>query len=83
MRIGSNNEMRHVRGGELQVGLSGQDLIAKMGIVEEEADESAHWVELLVESNIVRQELVAALLGESRQLAAITVSSIETARERK
>ena len=33
------------------------DFIAKMGIVEEEADESIYWMELLVDSNIVRPAL--------------------------
>ncbi|MFN2480055.1 MAG: four helix bundle protein [Pyrinomonadaceae bacterium] len=56
------------------------DFIAKMGIVEEEADESIYWIELLVESGVVRESLVADLLDEANQLVAIVVSSIRTAR---
>jgi four helix bundle protein len=59
------------------------DFIAKMGIVEEEADESAFWIELLVEAKLIRMELVTELLDEANQLVAIFVSSINTARGRK
>ncbi|MFN6964899.1 MAG: four helix bundle protein [Pyrinomonadaceae bacterium] len=59
------------------------DFIAKMGIVEEEADESAFWIEFAVDSALVRPERVADLLDEANQLVAIFVSSINTARGRK
>lgn len=59
------------------------DFIAKMSIVEEEADEAMYWMELLVESNLVSQERVAALMDEANQLVAIIVSSIKTARTNK
>ena len=57
------------------------DFIAKMGIVEEEADEVGYWIELLIESGLIRKDLVADLLDEANQLVAITVSSIKTARQ--
>jgi four helix bundle protein len=51
--------------------------MAKMSIVEEEADECAYWLELLRDSNLVPQgEPIAALLAESNELVAITVASI-------
>lgn len=56
------------------------DFVAKMGIVEEEADESIYWLDLLVHSRIVQQEQVTDLLAEADQLVAMTVSSIRTAR---
>jgi four helix bundle protein len=56
------------------------DFIAKMGIVEEETDESVFWIEMLVDTNLVRRELVADLLDEGNQLTAIWVTSINTAR---
>jgi len=59
---------------------SNADFIAKMGIVEEETDESVFWIEMLVETNQVKHELVADLLDEGNQLTAIWVSSINTAR---
>lgn len=59
---------------------SNADFIAKMGIVEEEADESVYWIEMLVETDLVKQNLAENLLGEANQLVAIFVSSINTAR---
>ncbi len=62
---------------------SNADFIAKMGIVEEEADESVFWIELLVDTNLVTKDRVENLLDEANQLVAIFVSSINTARGRK
>ena len=62
---------------------SNADFIAKMGIVEEETDESAFWIEFLVDAEIVKMTLVADLLDEAHQLMAIWVSSINTARGKK
>ena len=62
---------------------SNADFVAKMGIVEEETDESAFWIEFLVDAEIVKMTLVADLLDEAHQLTAIWVSSINTARGKK
>lgn len=59
------------------------DFISKMGTVEEEADESIYWMELLVEGGLVHNDEVDELLDEADQIVAITVSSIKTARARK
>ncbi len=59
------------------------DFISKMGIVEEEADETIYWIELLVESGLVKEDRVANLLDETNQIVAIVVSSIKTARGSK
>lgn len=58
------------------------DFIAKMGIVHEEADESVYWMELLVESGIVPEDKLADLMREARELVAIAISSLKTARRR-
>ncbi len=58
------------------------DFIAKMGIVEEEADETIYWIELLIESEQINNERVNGLLEEANQIVAIVVSSINTARGR-
>jgi len=58
------------------------DFISKMGTVEEEADESLYWMELLVEAGIVKSEKLDALMKEADELVAITVASINTARKR-
>ncbi|MBL7178055.1 MAG: four helix bundle protein [Desulfobacteraceae bacterium] len=59
------------------------DFISKMGIVEEEADESLFWMELLIESGIVKIEKLESLMKEADELIAITVASINTARRKK
>jgi four helix bundle protein len=59
------------------------DFISKMGTVEEEADESIYWMELLIESGLISKDKVDELLDEADQIVAITVSSIKTARRRK
>ena len=58
------------------------DFIHKMSIVEEEADESGYWMELLVEAGKLKPEQPAALLKEGNELVAISVASIQTARKR-
>jgi len=55
----------------------------KMGIVEEEADESLYWMELLIEAEIVKSVELESLMKEADEILAMTVSSIKTARERK
>jgi four helix bundle protein len=61
---------------------SDAEFCAKLGIVEEEADESRFWMELLAESGKVKMELLADLLNEANELTAMTVASIKTARQR-
>lgn len=56
------------------------DFIAKMGIVEEECDESLFWMELLIEAGRLKPDRVADLIKEGGEILAITVSSIKTAR---
>ena len=62
---------------------SNADFIAKLGIVEEETDESAFWIEFLVDAGILKLSRVADLLDEANQLTAIWVASINTARGKK
>jgi four helix bundle protein len=57
------------------------DFISKFGTVEEEADESGFWIDLLVDAKKVSPEKAAALIKESGELTAIAVSSINTARK--
>jgi four helix bundle protein len=59
------------------------DFISKMGIVEEEADETIYWMELLIEAGLVQKDNLIPLLDEANQILAITVSSIKTARKGK
>jgi four helix bundle protein len=61
-------------------GRSAAEFQAKLGIVEEEADEPAFWIEMLVEAGLVKFERVKELLAEANALTAIVVTSIKTAR---
>jgi len=58
------------------------DFIAKLGIVEEECDESLYWMELLVDAGRVQGDHLAALMREGDEIVSITVASIKTARSR-
>jgi four helix bundle protein len=57
------------------------EFIAKIGIVEEEADESAFWMELIIEGELLAQSLVQSLLDEANELARIMASSRKSASE--
>ena len=57
------------------------DFVSKMGTVEEEADECGYWMELLAEAGKIKAGKTSALLQEARELTAIAVSSINTARK--
>jgi four helix bundle protein len=59
------------------------DFIAKMGIVEEEGDETLFWLELLEESELVSATKLAAIKQEGNELIAITIASIKTARRNR
>jgi four helix bundle protein len=58
------------------------DFISKMGVVEEELDESIYWIELLVESGILKSKTVDVLVKEANELLSITMASINTAKRR-
>jgi four helix bundle protein len=51
-----------------------------MGVVEEEADESAYWLELLAESKVFSESRLSPLIQEASELTAMAVASIRTAR---
>jgi four helix bundle protein len=55
------------------------EFIAKLGITEEEADESAYWIEMLIETKLAKQEQTDKLLIEANELTAIIAASRKTA----
>jgi four helix bundle protein len=59
-------------------GKSTADVIAKLSIVEEEADESLYWIELLIDSGLVPANKLKNLISEIDQIVAMTVASIKT-----
>jgi four helix bundle protein len=60
-------------------GRSRAEFISKLGIVEEEADETAYWLELIIDAGLLKPELVTPLHREATELVAITVASRRTA----
>jgi len=60
---------------------SAADFISKMGTVEEEADESGYWTELLVDAGKIKLADASFLIKETGELTAIAVSSINTTRK--
>ncbi|MEP0545422.1 MAG: four helix bundle protein [Rhodothermales bacterium] len=63
-------------------GRSTADMIAKLKIVEEEADETLYWLELLVEAELVEVTRLNDLMSETDEILAMTVASIKTLRRR-
>ncbi|MGA2616143.1 MAG: four helix bundle protein [Thermoguttaceae bacterium] len=61
---------------------SNAELISKLGVVEQELDETILWLELLVESGIVEDSKIKSLRQEANELLAITVTAIKTTRQR-
>ena len=59
------------------------DFINKMGTVEEEADESMYWMELIVEAGLMNERLIANLYSEADEILAMVVSSIKTAKKKR
>ncbi|AFY89235.1 MULTISPECIES: four helix bundle protein [Chroococcidiopsis] len=61
-------------------GKSTADLIAKLGIVLEEADECLYWMEILIEAELVAAEKLKSLMSETNEIVAMIVASIKTLR---
>jgi four helix bundle protein len=59
---------------------SRREFLAKLGIVEEEADETQFWLDLVIARGLADTDRVVRLREEARQLVAIVVASIRTAR---
>jgi len=56
------------------------EFTAKIGVVAEEADESASWLDLIAEAKLVNSDLLPRLQKEGHELEAIFSSSAGTAR---
>jgi four helix bundle protein len=57
------------------------DFVSKLGIVEEEADETGFWLELIVDTGLQPAAKLSPLLKEADELTAIFVSSLKTVRD--
>jgi four helix bundle protein len=56
------------------------EFLAKLGIVEEEADESLYWLELIRDGGLVKASRLDGLLQEANEIVAMVVASIRTAK---
>lgn len=63
-------------------GKSRADFIAKLGIVEEECDETLYWMQMLIDAGIIKISRLTQLMNEANEIIAIVVSSIKTVRSR-
>jgi four helix bundle protein len=59
------------------------DFISKLSIVEEEADETLFWLELIKETKILDNDFIDSLMKENNELISIIVVSIKTSRKRR
>jgi len=59
------------------------DMIAKLRIVEEEADESIYWLELMIEAGLIPEAKASELLRDTDEIIAMTVTSIRTLQKRQ
>ena len=55
------------------------EFIAKIGVVEEEADETCFWLELIIDSGLLTEPRVRPLLSEGGELVAIMAASRKSA----
>src|SRR5947208_4466434 len=56
-------------------GRSRAEFIAKIGVAEEEADETALWLELIITDKILPEKKILPLLTEANELVAIMAAS--------
>jgi len=64
------------------LGKSDKDFLNKLKMVEEELDETLYWLELIVESGLVKPNLLDDLIQENQELFKIIASSITTMKKK-
>lgn len=64
------------------LGKSDKDFLNKLKMVEEELDETLYWLELIVESGLIKEDLLKDLMAENHELLKIIVSSITTMKKK-
>ena len=58
------------------------DFVAKMGIVEEETDESLFWIEVAVDAGLAKESRITPLAQEGTEILRIVIASRKTAKAR-
>jgi len=61
---------------------SRRDMLSKLAVVEEEADESVYWLELLSDSKMIPSKRLEDLIREFNEIVAMLVASMRTLRSR-
>lgn len=61
------------------VAQSKPSFIAKLSIVIEEVDESAFWLEFIIDESLIEKEIILPFLKEAEELTAIFIASRKTA----
>ena len=64
-------------------GRSHAEFVSKIGVVEEESDESIFWLDITPETKNATVEEVTPLLKEARELTAIFTAACNTAKQNK
>ena len=64
------------------LGKSDKDFLNKLKIVEEELDETIFWLELIIESGLIKEHLLEDLITENHELLKIIISSIITMKKK-
>jgi len=59
------------------------DFIYKINVVEEEADECAFWLELIIATGLMPEKKILSLLKEANELTAIFTATGRTAKSKK
>jgi four helix bundle protein len=62
---------------------SNADFIYKINVVEEEADETQFWLELIMKAGLLKEDLVNPILKEAKELTAIFTSAGKTAKSKR
>ena len=57
-------------------------IVSKLGIVIEEADESLYWMELLVESNLMKEGRMSSIMQEANELVSIFTAAVITSKKK-
>jgi len=61
---------------------SDKDFINKLNIIEEEADESLFWLEIINEANLIKPNLIIDLMKEADELVAIFTAAGKTSKKK-
>ena len=62
---------------------SNRDFIYKINIVEEEADETMFWLELIIETELLPESRINSLFNEANELTAIFTTTGKTAKTKE